>query len=522
MEKIRPSVAGEDIVCAEVSAPPCGLVVFGASGDLVGRKLLPSLFEVFCRGLLDERFYFLGCGRTTFSDEQFRTKAKRAIATKRPARREPVEPREAEKLEAFVGHLYYLSGDYGDGGLYRRIGVRADGLDARHKVEGGRLYYLSVPPFLYERIVAGLGSAGLSCAGREECEQIRLVIEKPFGRDLQSAIALNKVVQQHFTESQIYRIDHYLGKETVQNILMFRFANAIFEPVWNRNFIDHIQITIAESLGVEHRGGYYDRSGALRDMFQSHMLGMLALVAMEPPASFGADHIRDEKVKLLRSIRPFDERALAGDIVRGQYTAGIIDGKKVVGYRQEPDVDKQSRTETFVAAKMFVDNWRWQGVPFYLRTGKRLANKDSEIAITFKQVPHSMFRAVGLEDLPANVLVMQIQPEEGISLSFQAKRPGSKVCMGTLRMSFSYQEVFGGGVPEAYERLLLDCMVGDQMLFTRQDDVEVSWRLVMGVLEAWEKDETMPYEYAAGSESFAEADKLIEADERKWRRLSQV
>jgi glucose-6-phosphate 1-dehydrogenase len=345
------------------------------------------------------------------------------------------------------------------------------------------------------------------------------VVEKPFGHDLASALELNSTIQKHFSESQIYRIDHYLGKETVQNILMFRFANAIFEPVWNRNFIDHIQITIAESLGVEHRGGYYDKAGALRDMFQSHILGMLAFVTMEPPASFQPDHIRDEKVKLLRSIRPFDQRSIEKDIVRGQYSAGAIEGKSVVGYRRELEVDPNSTTETYAAAKVFVDNWRWQGVPFYVRTGKRLARKDTEIAIAFKKVPHSMFVSAGLGDLPANVLVFQIQPEEAISLSFQAKRPGSKACMGTLRMRFGYRDVFGGEAPEAYQRLLLDCMTGDQTLFTRQDDVEVSWNLVTPVLDAWQKWPALPFEYPAGCESFAQADMLIEQDGRRWRGL---
>ncbi len=375
---------------------------------------------------------------------------------------------------------------------------------------------------MYGTIVERLGPH-LHCRRRGDSrQQVRLIVEKPFGRDLQSAVQLNTKIQQCFDESQIYRIDHYLGKETVQNILMFRFANAIFEPVWNRNFIDHIQITIAESIGVEHRAGYYDKAGALRDMFQNHMLGMLSLVAMEPPVSFGADGIRDEKVKLLRSIRAFDLESLGNFMTRGQYGPGTINGEQVAGYRQEDGVNANSRTETFVAAKVFVDNWRWKGVPFYLRTGKRLAYKDTEIAITFKQVPHSMFISAGLAEMPANVLVLQIQPEEGISLSFQAKRPGSKVCMSTLRMDFSYREVFGTEAPEAYQRLLLDCMVGDQTLFIRQDNVEVSWGLLTPVLNAWEKSDSVPCQYAAGSDSFAEADALIESDGRKWRKLSEL
>jgi glucose-6-phosphate 1-dehydrogenase len=347
-------------------------------------------------------------------------------------------------------------------------------------------------------------------------------VEKPFGRDLYSAVELNKIIHRCFDESQIYRIDHYLGKETVQNILMFRFANTIFEPVWNRNYIDSIQITIAEAIGVEHRASYYDQTGALRDMFQNHMLGMLSLVAMEPPASFEAENIRDEKVKLLQSVQPFTDETILRDIVRGQYTTGMIEGKKVVGYRDEPEVDPQSKTETFVAARIFIDNLRWKGVPFYLRTGKRLACKDTEIVITFKEVPHSMFAAAGLDDMPPNTLVLQIQPEEGISLSFQAKRPGSKICMSTLNMNFSYREIFGTGPPEAYQRLLLDCMIGDQMLFARQDDVEVAWRLLTPVLRTWENNQSVLHEYAAGAESFPAADALIESDGRAWRKLGAV
>jgi len=308
---------------------------------------------------------------------------------------------------------------------------------------------------------------------------------------------------------------------------MFRFANTIFEAVWNRNYIDSVQITAAETVGVEHRASYYDKTGSLRDMFQSHILQMLALVAMEPPASFEADRIRDEKIKLLRSIRPFNLDRLGPEsakdsIVRGQYGPGTINGQEVVGYRAEPGVDPPSKTETFVAARLFIDNWRWRDVPFYLRTGKRLAGKDTEIAIFFKNVPHSIFDSAGLEDIPPNVIVLQIQPEEGMSLSFQAKRPGSKICMSTLNMDFKYKSVFLADMPEAYQRLLLDCMVGDQTLFTRYDDVDVSWRLLTPVLEAWQKDDSAPYIYAAGSDSFPQADALIESDGRKWRRLSEI
>jgi glucose-6-phosphate 1-dehydrogenase len=471
------------------------------------------MFKLFTENLLSDRFYLLGCGRKKFSGEDFRSKAEKSI-------RSSSDFLSSKHLDDFVSRLYYIDGDYNDAGLYERIASRIEELNQKHNVEGNLVFYLSVPPFLYTTIVEHLGSAGLACVTDPSIErQVKLVIEKPFGRDLQSAVNLNNSISRCFKESQIYRIDHYLGKETVQNILMLRFANAIFEPVWNRNYIDNIQITIAETVGVQHRAGYYDTSGALRDMFQNHMLQMVTLVAMEPPISFRADGVRDEKVRLLRSIRPFDVKKIDEFWVRGQYGPGSINGKEVKGYLEEGGVSPNSKTETFVAAKLFIDNWRWQGVPFYLRTGKRLPVQDTEIAITFKKVPYSMFSSIGLDELPQNVLVLKIQPEEGISLSFQAKRPGSKICMSTLNMNFSYKSVFLVDLPEAYQRLLLDCMLGDQTLFTRQDDIEISWRLLTPLLEAWEQEESPPYIYPAGSESFSEADALIENDGRKWRRL---
>jgi len=516
MQEIQPSVTDQDIICAEVKAPTSALVVFGASGDLVRRKLLVSLFQVAKRDLLAEQFYLLGAGRKKISDEQFRKNAQLAI-------QENSGGIAVKEFVPFINKLYYISGDYGDALFYDNIKNKIAELNKKHKVDGNLLFYLAVPPFLYSTIVEQLGSAGLSCIeGPGSKQRVRLIVEKPFGRDLQNAVELNKIIHRCFDESQVYRIDHYLGKETVQNILMFRFANAIFEPLWNRNYLDHVQITIAESIGIEYRGGYYDKTGALRDMFQNHMLQMLALAAMEPPTSFEADSIRDEKVKLLRSIRPFKPDQLDDFFVRGQYGPGSINGEKVLGYRAESGIDSQSKTETFVAAKVFIDNWRWKGVPFYLRTGKRLAHKDTEIAITFKKVPHSMFVSAGFAVCPPNVLVLQIQPEEGISLSFQAKRPGPKICMSTLNMNFNYQSVFGVSMPQAYQRLLLDCMLGDQTLFTRYDGVELAWRLLTPVLQAWESDGSTPYEYPAGSESFSSADALIESDGRSWRKLAQM
>ncbi|MHC4680043.1 MAG: glucose-6-phosphate dehydrogenase, partial [Planctomycetota bacterium] len=414
MQEIQPSVESDEGLCAETVAGPNALVVFGASGDLTHRKLLASIFKLFSEDMLSESFYVLGCGRKQFSDADFRNKARQSI-------RENADFASSEALDTFASKLYYLDGDYDDAEFYRRIKVRSAELGQKHNVHENLVFYLAVPPALYATIVDHLGSAGLACPGGPDGqEKVKLVIEKPFGRDLRSAVELNHRISRCFNESQIYRIDHYLGKETVQNILMLRFANAIFEPIWNRNYIDNVQITIAETVGVEHRAGYYDASGALRDMFQNHMLQMLTLVAMEAPISFEADRIRDEKVRLLRSIRPFDLSRLDDFCVRGQYGPGSIDGKKVKGYLGEASVPADSKTETFIATRLFIDNWRWQGVPFYCRTGKRLAAKDTEIAITFKKVPYSLFSSAGLDSLPPNVLVLQIQPEEGISLSFQA------------------------------------------------------------------------------------------------------
>ncbi len=513
MEQIQPFVSSMEIACEESVAPACAIVVFGASGDLTRRKLLGSLFSLRQKGLLSENFYLLGCGRTELTDDDFRKLGQESLIKDNPD-----IPTEA--LKSFISKLYYLSGDYGQAPFYETIKNKLATLDDCYSVDGCRIFYLAVPPTVFGAITEHLGHSGLSYPHADGSHPwARIVIEKPFGRDIASATELNHQLHRHFKEPQIYRIDHYLGKETVQNILVFRFANAIFEPIWNRNYIDNMQISIAETLGIEHRAGYYDQAGALRDMFQNHMLQLLALVAMEPPASFQADHIRDEKVKLLRSVRDFDLSRLDESIVRGQYDAGIIDNQKVCSYRREQGIGTDSKTETFVAAKLFIDNLRWKDVPFYLRTGKRLAKRVSQIAITFKKVPHSMFAMYGLDDMPPNVLVLKIQPDEGISLSFQAKRPGSKVCMSTLTMNFSYSEIFGANPPEAYARLLLDCMLGDQTLFTRGDDVAIAWKLLTPVLQTWEKQGNKPFEYTAGCESFPQVDQLLETDGREWFKL---
>lgn len=513
MPIIRPTANKQEIDCAEISAPPCGFVVFGASGDLVRRKLLKSIFQLYTQNLLNDNFYLLGCGRTKLSDEQFRELSEKTI-------RDNSDFISAQDMKSFLEKLYYVDGDYDDEDFYQRINKRTGELNKKYNGIENIVFYLAVPPLLYTTIVDHLRRAGMSCPMAPKNKNIRLVIEKPFGHDLKSALKLNEHISHCFDESQVYRIDHYLGKETVQNVLMFRFANSIFEPIWNRNYIDHVQITIAESIGIGRRASYYDESGALRDMFQNHMLQILALAAMEPPISFEANSIREEKAKLLKVIRPIDIEAVNDYFVRGQYGPGNIKGTEIKGYLEEEGVAENSKIETFIAAKLFIDNWRWKGVPFYLRTGKALKAKDTEIAVYFKSVPHSLFASVELEETPPNVLVFQIQPEEGMSLSLQTKKPGSKLCMTTLNMAFNYKNFFLVAMPEAYERLLLDCMLGDQTLFTRYDGVEASWKLLEPVLQAWQSDDAGPNIYPANSESFPQADHLIEADGRKWKSLS--
>lgn len=501
--------------CFEEKALPNVMVIFGASGDLTKRKLLPALFSLAERNLLHKDFRILGCARTKMTTEEYRIQVK-----------EFLDCDDQKKIENFLSLITYVSGDYSKQGTYEKIQQQLDILEKDFTEPANRIFYLAVPASLYSLIIPILAKNGLTEENYQREPWRSVVLEKPFGFDLQSAEELDKMLHKHLKEGQIYRIDHYLGKETVQNILMLRFANIIFEPIWNSNYIDHIQITAAESLGVEQRAGYYDDAGQLRDMFQNHLLAMLSLVAMEMPAVFDADALRDEQLKLMRSIRAFEIDKLHEQLVRAQYIEGEVTSANVAAYRDENGVKENSTTETYMAAKLFIDNWRWRGVPFYLRTGKRLANKLSEIAITFKKVPHSIFPQLPSEALEADTLILNVQPEEGMALSIQAKKPGAKLCLGTMTLNFSYEEIFAGKVPDAYERLLLDCMIGDQTLFIRSDIIAAAWKLLTPILQAWEKSdkENMPcpcqlYKYKAGSQGPKEAEKIFENENTKWRNI---
>jgi glucose-6-phosphate 1-dehydrogenase len=445
--ELKVGVALREEFCIESVPDSCGVVIFGASGDLAHRKLIPSLFRIFRRGLLPRRFYLLGClthGDSPADDAAFRGAVGRTLAAGAAA--------PPEGAAEFCALCHYLPGDYRDPAFYAALARRTAELDAAACIGGCKLFYLAVPPALQEPLVAGLAAAGLAAESEDGKRWSRLVVEKPFGRDLASARALSHRLGALLAERQIYRIDHYLGKETVQNITMLRFANALFEPVWNRDHVDHVQITVAETVGVEHRAGYYDQAGCLRDMFQNHMLQLLTLVAMEAPAGFDAESHCDEKLRLLRTIRPYPADSVELDrwIVRAQYGPGKVAGGAAPGYREEAGIPAGSRTETYVALKLLLDSWRWAGVPFYLRSGKRLARRRSEIAIAFRQVPHSVFGRLGVEHLAANVLVLAIQPEEGIALTIEAKRPGPKLCLASLTLALDYRALFGEEPPQAY------------------------------------------------------------------------
>jgi len=491
------------------AADSCAVVVFGATGDLTARKLMPALYNLARERLLPGGFSVVGFARRDWTDEQFRAVMKEGVA------KFSREPLQEELWESFARGLHYVSGTFDDAQAYARLGERLGKQDHAHGSAGNRLFYLATPPDAYAMIAQRLGEARL--ATPQQGSWTRLVIEKPYGRDLPSARQLDSSIGQVFRERFIYRIDHYLGKETVQNIMVFRFGNGIFEPVWNRRYVDNVQVSVAETVGVEGRGGYYEESGALRDMVQNHLMQVLALVAMEPVASFRGDAVRDEKAKVFHAIKPIED--VSRDTVRAQYSAGAILGQMVPGYREETGVAPDSRTETYTAMKLEVENWRWSGVPFYLRVGKRMPKRATEVAITFKTAPLQLFRQMGGDNPTPNLLVLRIQPDEGISLRFGAKVPGTRYDVRPVNMDFRYGSSFGVAPPEAYERLLLDAMLGDSTLFTRWDGVEAAWELLTPVLDAWADGASPIKQYEAGSWGPDAAREMIERDGRDWHRM---
>ena len=493
------------------SGDSCLLVIFGASGDLTRRKLIPGLYNLACVGCMNPHFEVLGIGRTPMTSESFRDGMREAVHGS-------VDAREFNDSgwRDFENRLHYFVGDVNDVQFYNRLRDRLDEME-RAGSSPNRLFYVSTPASVAGPIIEGLAQAKLN---HRDHGWARIILEKPFGHDLESARMLNEAVHRVFEEQDVYRIDHYLGKETVQNILVFRFGNSLFEPVWNRNYIDYVEITAAETVGVEGRAAFYEETGALRDMVANHLLQLLALTAMEPPIAFDADSVRGQKVQVLRSIRPMTPEEVATRAVRGQYGPGTSGGKQVPGYRQEPNVSSNSLTETYAGVQFYIDNWRWAGIPFYIRTGKRLARQLSEIRVHLKRTPQALFTNTPQELLASNVITLRIQPNEGISIAFDAKRPGSQLRAISVDANFSYASVFGPRGPTAYETLLLDSMRGDATLFTRRDEVEAEWRVITPIEEAWKHSPAPNFpNYAAGSEGPAEADALISGDYRRWQNL---
>jgi glucose-6-phosphate 1-dehydrogenase len=489
-------------------ADPCAMVIFGASGDLTKRKLIPALYNLAKDNLLSKEFALIGFARQAMTSEQFRDKIGEEMNEFATT---PVDP---DLWHWFARRIYYVQGDADDSQSYQRLKEMLAKVDSEHGTRGNYFFYLAVSPTFFSPIVCKLGAAGLT---KEEQGWRRIIIEKPFGRDYETARKLNREIREVLAEKQIYRIDHYLGKETVQNILVFRFSNGIFEPIWNRRYIDHVQITVSETVGVEQRGGYYETSGTLRDMVPNHIFQLITLTAMEPPISFDPDIVRDEQTKILKAIQPMAPEDVLVRTVRGQYGEGFDGGEKLPPYRSEPLVSPKSNTETFVAMKLFIENWRWAEVPFYLRTGKRLPKRVTEIAIQFKRAPFLLFRHTNVEKLAPNRLVLSLQPDEGISLSFGAKIPGPTVRLGGVDMSFHYKDYFNVAPQTGYERLLYDCMLGDATLFQRSDMVETAWQIVGPILDVWGALPARNFpNYPACSWGPKESEDLLKRDGRSW------
>jgi glucose-6-phosphate 1-dehydrogenase len=492
----------------EIKSQSTIFVIFGGTGDLNARKLAPALYNLYLDGWMPEQFSIIGTGRTHLTDIQFRTKLMEDI--NQFSRSGKVTK---AKWDVFSKNIFYQVSDINDAETYKEFGKRVEAHNAEWKIKANVIYYLAVSPNFFPIIASNISKAHLA----DDPEKTRIVIEKPFGHDLESAKELNQLLASIFNEKQIYRIDHYLGKETVQNIMAFRFANSILEPLWNRNYIEHVQISVTEQLGVEERGDYYDGAGAMRDMMQNHLLQLLCLVAMEPPVNFNADEVRNRKVDVLRAMRRFGPDDVRNSAVRGQYASGWMQGKEVPGYREEPKVNPESNTETFAAVKFFIDNWRWQGIPFYLRTGKRLHQSASIITVQFKDVPHLVFPTEAAESWQQNRLIISIQPEMSIRIQVQAKRPGIDMVLNPVDMVFDYKGTYTAQAPEAYETLLLDTMLGDQTLFMRGDQVEEAWSLIMPILNTWVNKKSLTFpNYSADSWGPESAEALIARDGFTW------
>ena len=514
---MTPNSQRVDITPAQETLPPvepCTLVIFGGSGDLARRRLIPALYNLLLDGLMPSNYIVLGLGRTAMSDEEFRAAVRDGVV--KHSRQALIE----DTWTAFSRHVFYLAGENDDAQTYQRLKARAEDLERTFQLPGNRIFYLSIPPSSFTSVCEGLSNSGLAGTQAALSPYAHIIVEKPVGRDLATAQAINVVTGRVFDESQIFRIDHYLGKETVQNLMVVRFANSIFEPIWNHKYIDHVQITVSEAEGVGTRASYYEEAGALRDMVQNHLLQLLCLVAMEPPYSLDPDVVRNAKMEVLRCLRPITAKDVEKFTVRAQYTEGTAHGRPVPGYRREKGVTPTSVTETYVALKCFVENWRWSGVPFYLRTGKAMPLRASEVAVQFKEIPQILFNANAQAPQAPNVLTLRIQPEEGLSLRIVSRVPGTRAQTHPVEMNFKYGEVFGRPSPEAYERLLLDVMAGDASRFMRRDAVEASWAWITQILDAWERlgQRWLP-EYQAGTWGPVEADRLIQNDGRVWRVL---